>query len=253
MKRVRVGCSGWAYGDWRGAFYPEKLPQREWLRHYSRRFETVEVNSTFYRLPSAAAVEGWIAQTPRGFRFTVKASRYITHVKRLTDPEKYVERFLASIEPLARARRLEAILWQLPPSFRRDDERLDAALAAIRARAPGRHAVEFRHPSWFHADVYALLRARRVALAIADDPELPFQRRVRTTSWAYVRMHRGGRGKSGRYTPAELATWRRRIAAWRASTEVLVYFNNDKGALAVENAAALRAGLSRPGRSGSSV
>jgi uncharacterized protein YecE (DUF72 family) len=243
LKPVRVGCSGWAYRDWRGSFYPQKLPQREWLAYYSREFETVEVNNTFYKLPSAEAVNGWIEQTPRGFRFTIKASRYITHVKRLNNPEKYVERFLASIEPLAKARKLEAILWQLPPSFKRDDERLDAALDAIKARAPGRHAIEFRHPSWFADDVYALLRARRVALAVADDPELAFQQRVRTTSWAYVRMHRGGRGKTGRYTAAELATWRRRIAAWRATTEVLVYFNNDQEAFAVDNAASLRGGL----------
>lgn len=244
MKAVRVGCSGWAYRDWRGGFYPEKMPQREWLTHYSSRFETVEVNNTFYKLPSAEAVKGWIEQTPRGFRFTIKASRYITHVKRLNSPEKYVERFLSSIEPLAKARKLEAVLWQLPPSFKRDDERLDAALEVIRARAPGRHTVEFRHPSWFTADVYSLLRGHRVALAIADDPELSFRRRVRTTNWAYVRMHRAGRGKSGRYTPTELATWRRRIAAWRATTDVLVYFNNDQGAFAVDNAAKLRGGLS---------
>ncbi len=204
----------------------------------------MEVNNTFYKLPSAEAVNGWIEQTPRGFRFTVKASRYITHIKRLNNPEKYVERFLASIEPLAKARKLEAILWQLPPSFRRDDERLDAALEAIRARAPGRHAVEFRHPSWFTGDVYALLRGRRAALAIADDPEFPFQRRVRTAGWTYVRMHRGGRGARGRYSPAELATWRRRIAAWRVKTDVLVYFNNSQEAFAVDNAARLRGGLS---------
>ena len=165
-------------------------------------------------------------------------------MKRLKSPEKYVERFLAAIEPVARAGKLEAILWQLPPTFRRDDERLDAALAAIRARAPGRHVVEFRHPSWFTADVYSLLGARDAALAIADDPELPFVERRLTTSWAYVRLHRGGRGKQGRYTPTELATWRRRIAAWRARAGVVAYFNNDQGAFAVVNAAALRAGLS---------
>ena len=244
MKPVRVGCSGWAYRDWRGSFYPEKMPQREWLGHYSRRFKTVEVNNTFYRLPSAAAVKGWVEQTPRGFRFTIKASRYITHVKRLKSPEKYVERFLAAIEPLAKARKLEAILWQLPPSFKRDDERLDAALEVIIARAPGRHTLEVRHPSWFADDVYALLRARGVALAIADDPEFPFQRHVRTAGFAYVRMHRGGRGARGHYSDAELATWRRRIAAWRTTTDVLVYFNNDQEAFAVDNAAKLRAGLS---------
>ncbi len=242
MKAVRIGCSGWVYRDWRGSFYPEKLPQREWLAHYSRRFDTVEVNNTFYKLPSAEAVSTWVEQTPRGFRFTVKASRYITHVKRLTNPEKYVERFLTSIEPLAKARKLEAILWQLPPSFKRDDERLDTALTAIRAQAPGRHAVEFRHPSWFTADVYSLLRGHRAALAVADDPELSFQERVRTTGWAYVRMHRGGRGAGASYSAAELATWRRRIAAWRATTDVLVYFNNSEGGSAVEQAAALRDG-----------
>ena len=244
MRPVRVGCSGWVYRDWRGRFYPEKLPQREWLAYYSRRFETVEVNNTFYRLPGAAAVAEWIAQTPRGFRFTVKASRYVTHVKRLLDPERYVERFLASIEPLAAARKLEAVLWQLPPTLRRDDERLAGALDAIAARAPGRHAVEFRHPSWFADDVYALLRERRVALAIADAPEYPFVRRVRTCDWTYVRMHRGGRGRRGHYSDAEIATWRRRIAAWRARADVLVYFNNDREAFAVNNAARLRSGLS---------
>jgi uncharacterized protein YecE (DUF72 family) len=189
-------------------------------------------------------VAEWVEQTPRGFRFSVKASRYITHVKRLKGPEKYVERFLTAIEPLAAARRLEAILWQLPPSFKRDDERLDAALQAIRVRAPGRHAIEFRHPSWFTDDVYALLRGRRVALAVADDPELGFAERRLTTTWTYVRLHRGGRGKGGRYTPAELATWARRIAAWRAGTEVVAYFNNDAGALAVDNATSLGARFS---------
>ncbi len=231
------------YRDWRGVFYPAKMPQREWLSHYSDQFETVEVNNTFYRLPSAEAVDGWIAQTPPEFRFTVKASRYITHIKRLNSPEKYVQRFLKSIEPLAKARKLEAILWQLPPSFKRDDDRLDTALEAIRARAPGRHAVEFRHPSWFTEDVYSLLRGHKAALAVADDPEFSFQKHVRTTDWTYVRMHRG-RSSSRGYSPAELATWRRRIAAWRATTDVLVYFNNSQEALAVDNAAVLRDGSS---------
>ena len=223
---------------------PGEDAQREWLHHYSRRFDTVEVNNTFYKLPTAEAVNGWIEQTPRGFRFTIKASRYITHIKRLNSPEKYVERFLASIEPLTTARKLEAILWQLPPSFKRNDERLAAALDVIRARAAGRHTVEFRHPAGSPRTSTRCSASDEVALAIADDPALPFQQRVRTTDWAYVRMHRGGRRKSGQYTSAELATWRRRIAAWRSSTDVLVYFNNDQGAIAVDNARALREGLS---------
>jgi uncharacterized protein YecE (DUF72 family) len=219
------------------------MPQREWLAHYASRFDTVEINNTFYRLPSEAAVNGWVEQTPKNFRFAVKASRYITHIKRFNNPEKYVERFLESVKPLTEARKLEAILWQLPPSFKRDDERLDAALTAIRARAPGRHVVELRHPSWFTPDVYALLGSHKVALAIADDPQFPFVKRELTTSWTYVRMHRGGRG-SGGYTRAELQTWRRRIAAWRAKVDVLAYFNNTTESFAVEDARTLRDGFS---------
>jgi uncharacterized protein YecE (DUF72 family) len=243
VKAVRIGCSGWAYREWRGAFYPEKLPQRQWLAHYATAFETVEVNSTFYRLPSAATVRAWIEQTPPQFRFAVKASRYITHVKRLNSPEKYVERFLAGLEPITAAGKLEAILWQLPPSFRRNDERLAAALEVILARAPGRHVVELRHPSWFTNDVYELLKAHGVALAITDDPEFPFQERELTADWTYIRFHRGVRGAGGRYSKADLTTWRRRIAAWRARTEVIAYFNNDSESLAVENATALARGL----------
>ena len=198
------------------------------------------MNSTFYGLPKPDTVAAWIEQTPPGFRFSVKASRYITHIKRLKSPEKYVERFLAAIEPLRAQKRVEAVLWQLPPSFKRDDERLAAALDAITARAPGRHVVELRHPSWFTRDVYSLLGEREVALAIVDDPALPFAERRLTSSWAYVRLHRGSRGS---YSKSELASWRRRIAAWRARAEALVYFNNTETS-AAENALALRAGLS---------
>jgi uncharacterized protein YecE (DUF72 family) len=220
------------------------MPQRAWLAHYAGAFETVEVNSTFYGLPSAETVRTWIEQSPPGFRFAVKASRYITHVKRLNQAEKYVQRFLGAIEPLDRAGKLEAILWQLPPSLQRDDARLDAALTAIRARAPGRHAIEFRHRSWLAPDVHALLRAHQVALAIADDSELGFEQRAVTTSWTYLRFLRGARGGSARYSQRDLAIWKRRIAAWRARTEVIAYFNDDSGARAVDNARTLRRGLS---------
>jgi uncharacterized protein YecE (DUF72 family) len=241
---VRIGCSGWVYRDWRGPFYPEKLPQREWLSYYAEHFDTVEINNTFYRLPSEGAVRGWVERTPKDFCFAVKASRYITHVKRLREPEKYVENFLARIGPLVAARQLSVLLWQLPPTFKRDDDRLAAALAAIRDRAPGRHAFEFRHPSWFAPGVYDLLRAHGVALAIADSPEYPFQTHELTADWTYVRLHRSARRASGRYTKAELETWKRRIAAWRARTSVVAYFNNDWEGFAIENARTLRAGLS---------
>ena len=245
MEAVRIGCSGWAYKEWRGSFYPEKLPQRSWLEHYASVFGTVEVNSTFYNLPSEKTVATWLEQTPPDFRFTVKASRYITHIKRLNSPEKYVERFLAAIEPLRKADRLEAVLWQLPPSFKRNDERLDAALTVINERAPGRHAVELRNETWFTEDAYELLRGHGAALVITDDPDLPFVKRELTTDWTYVRFHGGGRGGGrGNYTKQELATWRRRIAAWRRRTEVIAYFNNTSDGPAAGNAQALASGLS---------
>ena len=243
MASIRIGCAGWAFKGWRGVFYPEKLPQREWLRYYAENFDTVEVNSTFYKLPSEEKIGEWLEGTPAGFRFTIKASRYITHIKKLNDPEKYVERFLAAIEPIAKADKLEAVLWQLPPSLRRNDERLDAALAAINDRAPGRHAVEFCHESWFTADVYALLRERGAALVIADNPEFPFMKREITTDWTYLRFHRGGQGGDAAYTPRELSTWRRRIKKWAEDGDVLAYFNDDPSAPAVEGALALRKGL----------
>jgi uncharacterized protein YecE (DUF72 family) len=185
-----------------------------------------------------------VEETSDDFCFAVKASRYITHVKRLTNPEKYVERFLESVKPLTEARQETVLLWQLPPTFKRNDERLDDALNAIRARSSCRNAVEFRHASWFERDVYEILANHKAALVIADSPDYPFVERKLTTDWTYVRMHRGTRGGRGHYSASELATWRRRIAAWRSRAEVLAYFNNDWEAFAVDNAAKLREGLS---------
>jgi uncharacterized protein YecE (DUF72 family) len=216
------------------------------LRFYAEHFDTVEINNTFYRLPSQDAVRKWVEETPDEFCFSVKASRYITHIKRLKEPEKYVERFCERIVPLIEARRLSVILWQLPPSFKRDDERLAAALKAIDERAPGRHAVEFRHATWFTEDVYALLREHNAALVIPDSPEYPFAERRLTADWTYVRLHRSGRGASrGKYGKRELETWKRRIAAWRSRAEVLVYFNNDGDGNAVRNADTLRVMVDR--------
>jgi uncharacterized protein YecE (DUF72 family) len=238
MNPVRIGCSGWVYKDWRGKLYPEKLPQREWLRVYAESFDTVEVNNTFYRLPSESAVRGWIDATPDDFGFTIKGSRYTTHIKRLISFEKYSSRFFGAIEPIARAGKLTAVLWQLAPNFRQDLDRLEAALNVVDGR-PGRHCFEFRHESWFRPETYELLRSHDAALVIGDDPRWPFQRRQLTAGWTYIRLHRGSRGRRGKYSDAELALWRRRIAAWRARAEVLCYFNNDWEGFAPANARAL--------------
>ena len=239
-RSVRIGCSGWNYADWREAFYPKGLPARKWLEHYAGVFDTVEVNNTFYRLPKREAVANWAAQTPPGFVFTVKASRYLTHIKRLTTLESGWGRFFERIEPLAEARKLGPVLWQLPANFHCDLERLDSALAQL---PPGRHCFEFRHPSWFNGDVYAALRRRNAALVIGDHPERPFQTYEMTADWTFVRFHYGSRGRGGNYSQTELEDWRRRIAQWRREVDVYAYFNNDWRTYAVRNALELKRGL----------
>ncbi len=237
VEAVHIGCSGWNYPHWRGSVYPRGMPASRWLEHYATLFDTVEVNSTFYRLASPDAVARWVQTTPPDFVFALKASRYLTHVKQLRDIGLGVQRFHAAIGPLVGTPKLGPVLWQLPERFERDDERLAGALRALPA---GRHCFEFRHPSWFAEDVYALLREHRAALVIGDHPERPFQAHELTTSWTYVRMHCGRHGGSGSYSDGELEVWRQRLAGWRSSVEVFVYFNNDWEAFAVRNARRLR-------------
>ncbi|HTW11707.1 MAG TPA: DUF72 domain-containing protein [Solirubrobacteraceae bacterium] len=236
MKATHIGCSGWNYDDWKGAFYPEGVPRRRWLAAYAERFDTVEVNSTFYRLARRSAVENWVRDTPQGFIFAVKASRYLTHVKRLTDLDRGFRRFYEPLEPLIDAERLGPVLWQLPENFHRDDERLRHWLHAL---PEGLHTIEFRHPSWFAQDVLARLREHGVALTIGDHPQRPFQSYEATAGWRFVRFHYGSRGRGGNYSARELETWSERIARWRRDGDVWAYFNNDWQAFAPRNAATL--------------
>lgn len=229
------------YDDWRGRLYPEREPKRRWLKLYSQQFDTVEVNSTFYRLARREAVAGWVDQTPPGFLFAVKASRYLTHVRRLVEIGPGIERFYEPLQPLIDADRLGPVLWQLPENYRRDDERLTSWLEAL---PPGMHTIEFRHESWFVPEVTDALRRRQVALTIADHPKRPFQTCEATAGWRFIRFHYGSRGRHGNYSAAELEEWARRIAAWRRHAEVFAYFNNDWNGYAPANARALRAGLS---------
>ncbi len=220
------------YKDWRGIVYPEKLPQRRWFEHYATLFDTVEINNTFYRLPLRTSVANWVRQSPPGFVFAVKASRYLTHIKRLTDLARGVELFYERIEPLVRSPKMGPVLWQLPQSFHRNDDRLAAALAAL---PDGRHCFEFRHASWFTEDVYALLRSHGAALVIGDAPKRPFQTHELTADWTFVRFHYGHRGRNGNYSDRELEQWAQRFEGWRHDVEVFAYFNNDWNAYAVRN------------------
>src|SRR3954447_18415219 len=233
MKPVRIGCSGWNYKDWRGRVYPKGCPASRWLEYYSTHlFDTVEVNSTFYRLASRDAVANWVKQTPDDFVFALKASRYLTHVKRLTALGQGTERFYERIEPLVGTPKLGPILWQLPENFHRDDDRLAGALESLPA---GRHCFEFRHASWFDEAVYSLLRRYGVALVIGDSPNRPFQTHEMTTDWTFLRFHYGARGRRGNYSESELETWARRIERWRSKVEIYAYFNNDWEGFAVKN------------------
>ena len=234
MKPIRIGCSGWNYQHWRnGVFYPPRLPPRRWLDFYAQHFDTVEVNATFYRLPTEQAVANWVRESPPGFLFAVKMSRYVTHIKRLRELPPSLELFYSRIRPLARSPKLGPVLWQLPANFHRDDDRLGEALEAL---PNGRHCFEFRDKSWFCPEVYGLLRRHRAALVIGDDPERPFQTHEVTTTWTYIRFHRGNRGRRGNYSERELEEWRRRISSWRKDVEVYAYFNNDWEAFAPRNA-----------------
>lgn len=235
---VHVGCSGWAYPHWRERLYPKGLAQRQWLPYYAERFNTVEINNTFYRLPKVTAVEGWVAQSPPGFVFAVKASRYLTHVKRLKTLDPYLERFFEPLEPLTRSEKLGPLLWQFPANFQRNDERLSAALQAL---PRGRHAFEFRHESWFTEEVYALLREHGASLVVGDEASRWVSSpHVRTADWTYIRFHHGARGRHGNYSRSEIETWARRIAQWRRDTEIYVYFNNDWEGYALRNARLLK-------------
>jgi uncharacterized protein YecE (DUF72 family) len=240
VRGVRIGCSGWNYPHWRERVYPKGLPPKRWLEHYATLFDTVEVNNTFYRLPRRDAVASWVEGSPPEFVFAVKASRYLTHVKRLRDMDEGVARFYERIEPLIASPKMGPVLWQLPPTFRRDDERLARALDRLPA---GRHCFEFRHESWFVPDTYARLRERGVALVIGDHPARPWQTHELTADWTFIRFHYGSRGRNGNYSERELDEWSELIRGWRRCVDILAYFNNDWEGYAVRNGLGLQARL----------
>ena len=203
-------------------------------------FGTVEVNATFYRLPTEKSVARWVEQTPPEFVFTIKASRYLTHVKRLSGgPGRMYE----PLGPLVESGKLGPILWQLPPDFRRDDARLDEWLGEL---PDGRHALEVRHASWFDPDVYARLRERNVALVGAHRKGLDLPDDVITADFAFLRFHYGERGRRGNYSESEIADWAERVRALdRQQLDVFAYFNNDWEAFAPRNAVALSRSAAR--------
>jgi uncharacterized protein YecE (DUF72 family) len=234
---VRIGCSGWIYRHWRGLFYPEKLAQRLWFAHYAATFGTVELNTSFYHLPKADTFTKWRGQAPQSFRYAVKASRFITHMKKLKDCDEPVETLLVRARNLGPA--LGPILYQLPPSLHLDLDRLDAFISILPSDLT--HVFEFRHMSWMSEELLELLDRRRVSFCAHDMPRLATPRWTAGPA-AYVRFH-GGTGKYvGRYADETLLGWTDWIVKQaQGGRDVWCYFNNDIGGHAIDDALTLRA------------
>ncbi len=237
----RIGTSGWHYDHWKGIFYPDDLPKSRWLEFYARHFHTVELNNSFYRLPSEKAFSAWRDSAPDGFTFAVKASRYITHVKRLKDSPEPVNKFLARAENLKD--KLGPVLYQLPPNFHRNDERLETFLSSLPAGV--RHVIEFRHRSWLEEEVFDMLRRHGAGICVFDLPDLTCPP-VATADFAYVRFHGSSGLYSSDYTDEELGSWADKISSLAADLkDVFIYFNNDVGGFALKNARTLESLLGK--------
>ena len=233
---IHIGTSGWSYDGWRGPFYPPELARPDWLAYYARHLSAVETNSSFYRLPKPATLEQWRDAVPEGFVFSVKASRFITHMKKLKDPEATLPPFLECIQDLAP--KLGPVLFQLPPKWHLNTERLAAFLRTL----PGglAYAFEFRDPSWWVQEVYDLLASHGVAFCLfdLDGRQSP---QVVTGGLVYVRLHGPDGPYQGCYGPPALAGWRDRLLAWSAQGKTVhCYFDNDQSGYAVQNAISLQ-------------
>lgn len=243
---ILVGTSGWQYRHWRGVLYPDDVPQRRWLEHYASQYATVENDGAFYRLPAKESFAAWQARTPDDFVMAVKASRYLTHVKRLADPAEPVARLVDAAAGLGG--KLGPVLLQLPPTLHADEGRLAACLDEF-AKAGVRVAVEPRHLSWWTDGVRRVLTSHDSALCWADQLGQPVVPLWRTADWGYLRFHQGAARPWPRYGQAALRSWLDRMTTtWPDESAVYVYFNNDLGGAAIADSAAFAALARRAGR-----
>jgi uncharacterized protein YecE (DUF72 family) len=234
-KRIYVGTSGWTYDDWTGPFYPQDVKGAHRLEFYAEKFDTVEVNATFYRLPTQNMINAWNRRLGSGFHLVLKGSRLITHLKKLADCQEPLEAFW---ERAAQLRRLKVILWQLPPSLHKDLERLDRFLSELPSQV--RHAVEFRHKSWWDEEVAALLERHKAAFVAVSHPRLP-DTIYPTTDFLYLRFHGlGSQLYRYDYSDEELADWAARLQPHLRGRTLYAFFNNDYDANAPHNAVTFR-------------
>jgi uncharacterized protein YecE (DUF72 family) len=237
---ILVGTSGWQYKHWRDVLYPADVPQRRWLEHYASQYATVENDGTFYRLPARETFEDWRARTPAGFVMAIKASRYLTHIRRLRDPAEPVSRLMNAAAGLGA--RLGPVLLQLPPNLRADPAALAACLDEFAhftvGRARVKVAVEPRHDSWWTDEVKQVLAAHDAALCWSDRLGRPIAPLWRTANWGYLRFHEGAAQPWPRYGTRALGSWLDRIAGeWPDEAPVYVYFNNDQEGAAIADSA----------------
>jgi uncharacterized protein YecE (DUF72 family) len=245
-----IGTSGWHYDHWRDRFYPRNLKKAQWLEYYTGHFTTVELNNSFYRLPSEAAFSTWYHSSPPGFTFAVKVSRFITHIKRLRDTGEAENNFITRAKILKQ--KLGPLLYQLPPNMHRNDEVLVSFLSGLPRDL--RHVFEFRHESWLDDEVFGILRKYNIGLCVFDMPSFTCPV-VATSDFAYVRFHGSSGLYSSCYTDEELAAWTEKIVNLGAGLKaVFIYFNNDIEGFAVSNAVTLRGYLqARTGNKGVKV
>ncbi|MFN7994140.1 MAG: DUF72 domain-containing protein [Bryobacteraceae bacterium] len=233
---VCIGTSGWHYRHWYGPFYPEKLPACKMFEFYSQHFDTVELNNTFYRLPLESGLEKWRSAAPKGFCFAAKGSRFLTHMKKLKNPETGIHHFFERVDRLRP--KLGPVVFQLPPFWDVDAERLEGFVHALPKRH--RYAFEFRNPTWHTEEIYRILRRYNAAFCIFEIAGFASQYHI-TADFTYVRLHGPEGAYQGSYSPSALQGWAGRIDRWRRELKaVYVYFDNDQAAYAVDNALSLK-------------
>ena len=242
MPAARIGCSGWEYKHWRGDFYPPAVPKSHWFEHYANTFDTVEINNTFYRLPEKKTFAAWAARAPDGFLYAVKASRFLTHMKKLKDPEEPLRRLFSRMAPLTN--HLGPVLYQLPPGWKLDYDRLEHFLQVLPRGF--RHVLEFRDPSWYENGVLTLLDRYGVALCL-HDMRGSATGRERIGPFVYVRFHGATGHYGGGYSDQRLREWSDWLRPYsRRGIEIYAYFNNDVGGHAPRNALTLRRMMEEP-------
>ncbi|MCF8037281.1 MAG: DUF72 domain-containing protein [Desulfobacteraceae bacterium] len=230
--RIHIGTSGWNYKHWKGPFYPENLSSKDWFSYYAQRFRTVEINNSFYRLPARKTFAQWQKNAPEGFFYSVKASRYITHIKKLKDPEEPVANFMENVRGLGE--KLGPVLFQLPPRWKCNPDRLAAFLEAVPADC--RCAMEFRDETWWDPGVYEVLRSHNAAFCIYELAGRQSPSEI-TADFVYIRLHGPDEAYQGLYADETLSAWADAIRGWAADgLSVYCYFDNDENGYAARNA-----------------